>query len=375
MRKSFILLIVSTQLVTGAARAWLPTSQARAMTYRGEPAQTQTRVLGEVTAIDASAKKLELKDLKGQTIAIVFDEKTVYLRVPPGATTLDQASKITFGEVGVGDRVRARGLMDKSATMLLADTLVVLSKAELMRKYERDRAEWIRRGIVGIVKAVNSETNEITLTDPLEGNKTIVLTADARVRFRRYAPDSVRFRDARQSSLAEVKVGDQLRALGDKNADGTRFISEEIVFGTFRTVGGTITNVNRETGEIKINDIQSKQPLTVVVTADSTVRRLPPALVKLLEASVSGKPAESSATDRANSSDLQARVDASPAITLADLKPGDGILVSSSAGKTADRVAAVLVAAGVEDFLKRQIQQPGQRPLNLGLGLPAGSLP
>ena len=36
---------------------------------------------------------------------------------------------------------------------------------------------------------------------------------------------------------------------------------------------------------------------------------------------------------------------------------------------------AVLLAAGVEELVKRQTQQPSRAPLNLGLGLPGGSLP
>src|SRR5690349_11817615 len=40
--------------------------------------QSQTRVLGEVTAIDSTAKKLVLKDLKGQTVSVTFLDQAVY---------------------------------------------------------------------------------------------------------------------------------------------------------------------------------------------------------------------------------------------------------------------------------------------------------
>lgn len=371
MSRYFIMLIISMLIPASTSAARVAQPYGEVMKQDSGTSQSQTRVLGEVTAIDSTAKKLMLKDLKGQIVAVAFLEKTVYQRVPPGETTLVNAVNITLDEVGVGDRVRARGLMDK-AGMLVADALVVMSKADITRKHERDRAEWIRRGIVGIVQAVNSETQEITLIDPAQGNK-IILSAGAKVHFRRYAPDSVKFRDAVDSSLAEVKVGDQLRALGEKSADGARFTPEEIVFGTFRTIGGIIAKVTQDSGEITISDIQTKQPLTVIVSSDSTLRRLSPALVKLLEASASAKSAEPKAGS--NSSDLQQRIEASQAITVAELKPGDGILVSSSTGSTPSRVTAVLIAAGVDEFLKRQIQQPAQRPINLGLGLPAGMLP
>jgi Golgi nucleoside diphosphatase len=48
------------------------------------------------------------------------------------------------------------------------------------------------------------------------------------VRFFRYAADSVNLNDARPSSFAEIKVGDQLRALGQKSEDGSRLAAEEI---------------------------------------------------------------------------------------------------------------------------------------------------
>ena len=349
MSRYFIVLIIS-MLLTAAAPL----------------TQSQTRVLGEVTAIDATAKKLVLKDLKGQTVSVMSGEKAIYQRIPPEETTLANAVSISFAEIGVGDRVRARGVLTADG-VLVADALVVMTRADITRKSEHDRAEWISRGIVGIVQAVNSATQEITLVEQATGSK-LILTADAKVRFRRYAPDSIKFRDAKQSSLAEVKVGDQLRALGVKSADGARFTSEEIVFGTFRTVGGIIAKVAPDTGEITISDIQTKQPLTVIVSSDSILRRLSPASVKLLEASVSAKPAEPR-------SDLQQRIEESPTITVAELKPGDGVLVSSSVGSTPNRVTAMVIAAGVDEFLKRQTAKPAQKPISLELGLPAGMLP
>ena len=351
MSRYFITLIISLLLLASATNS-----------------QSQTRVLGEVTAIDATAKKLVLKDLKGQTVSVTFLDQAVYQRIPPNETTLANAVSITFADIGVGDRVRARGALNTEGA-LVADALVVITRADIARKSEHDRAEWISRGIVGLVQAVNAETQEIMLIEQGNGNK-IVLTAGAKVHFRRYSPDSIKFRDARQSSLAEVKVGDQLRALGDKSADGARFTSEEIVFGTFRTVSGIIARIVQDTGEITLNDIQTKQPLTVVVSSDSILRRLSPASVKLLEANASAKPSEPGTR-----SDLQQRIEASPAITVAELKPGDGVLVSSSVGSTPNRVTAVVLAAGVDEFLKRQTAKPAQRPVSLELGLPAGMLP
>ena len=96
-----------------------------------------------------------------------------------------------------------------------------------------------------------------------------------RRRFRRYAPDSVRFSDAKPSTLAELEPGDQLRALGDKNEDGTRLEAEEVVSGNFRTAAGTVTALDTAAGEVRIKELGSGKPLVIKVTSEASLRRLP----------------------------------------------------------------------------------------------------
>ena len=62
---------------------------------------------------------------------------------------------------------------------------------------------------------------------------------------RRYAPDSVKFDDAKPGTLDQIKPGDQLRARGTKNADGNELAAEEIVSGTFRNVAGVVVATDR----------------------------------------------------------------------------------------------------------------------------------
>ncbi len=330
------------------------------------------RVLGEVTTVDAPARHLTLSTAAGQKMLVKLDEKAIFRRVPPGEKTLEKAVEISFAEIGVGDRVLARGTLDDKKEVLLARAVVVMSKAEITRKRERDRAEWLRRGIVGVVTATNPAAKEITLLARTpEGNQNIVVSAADGVRFRRYAPDSVNFSDARASSFDELKVGDQLRALGEKSADGASYKAEEVVFGTFRTIGGTVVAAPTS-GELTIKDIKTNQQLTVVVTKDSVLRRFTPELLKVLEQSVSNSTVQAGG---GTGGDLQNTIESLPPITLAELKPGDAILISSSAGANSSRVTAVLIAAGVEDFFKRQERAGPQRELNLGLGLPAGVVP
>jgi len=70
--------------------------------------------------------------------------------------------------------------------------------------------------------------------------------------------------------------------------------------------------------------------------------------------------ASSSAT--AEQPDLQQLLDRSPNVTLADLKAGDAIVVSSTIGATPDRITAITLLCGVEPILTK----PGTQTMALG---------
>ncbi len=219
---------------------------------------------------------------------------------------------------------------------------------------------------------------------------TVATTEDSR--FRRYQTDSVKFSDAKPSTFGDLKAGDQVRALVDKNEEngsGTRFTAEEIVSGSFRTIGGAVTAVNPDTGEIKINDIQSKQPLTVAISKDSLLRRLPPDQAKLLlQSTQSARPAGSSGggdakspspqtTAASGSVDLQNMLEQLPALTIAEMKPGEMIVLSSASEPGATRVTAIALVAGVDALLNQMQGAPTNRrgagpsgAINFGIGSP-----
>ena len=203
---------------------------------------SQSRVLGEVLKIDPNTKQLILKTTEGAQITLECDDKTVYRRVPPGEKTLDNATLINLTDISVGDRVIARGSTTTGSNALSARGVIVIDREEIAQKKQRDRAEWASRGIEGVVTALKPETNEITLlSHSVEGPKSFtVATTGSHVL--RYAPDSIRYSDAKPSSIAEMKVGDRLRALVNK--DGTRLVAEEIVFG-FYSDGGRVRYRNR----------------------------------------------------------------------------------------------------------------------------------
>ncbi len=65
------------------------------------------------------------------------------------------------------------------------------------------------------------------------GKKTVVVHTSKSTVIRRYSPDSAKPEDAKVSTLQEIQVGDQLRARGDRNADGSELAAEEIFTGNF----------------------------------------------------------------------------------------------------------------------------------------------
>jgi Cu/Ag efflux protein CusF len=373
------------------------------------------RVIGEVTAIDANAKQISVKLDTGAVVPATVDEKTRYLRIPPGEKDLKNAATIAFENVAVGDRAFVRGHMAEDQKSIAAVAVIIMTKAELAQKHERDREEWKRRGMAGPVTAVNAEAKEVTIsTRTREGPKPVVVEIPEHVDFRRYAPDSIRFSDAKASSFAELKVGDQLRVLGDKNTEGSRIKAEAIVSGSFRNIAGVIKTMDASANLITLTDLVLHKPVTVMLSPETAMRRLPPFMAAMLArreaggqgggapaGSAPGGPREGTAQGipgpprpegtkpgasapaaenaqypgggvRRGNTDFQDMLERMPQIKLADLKVGDAIMLSSTIGTDGTRVTAINLLAGVEPLLTAA-PKGGQQIFgswNFDIGLP-----
>jgi hypothetical protein len=340
-------------------------AQTPSPTPVSDSAITALSVMGTVSELKSDIRQVIVTTAAGNQVTVTLSDRTVYMRIPPGEKTKDKFIKINPTDFGVGDSVFARGRMSDDRKSMPALEFYVMSKGDIAQQRERERDEWRKRGIAGTVSAVNADTKEITIdARTAEGAKPVVITTTGETKFRRYAPDSVRFSDAKPSAINELKPGDQLRALGNKSTDGARFSADEIVTGSFQTIGGAITEVNAEKQEIKINDLQSKQPVTIVVSKDSQMKRLTPELLTALTPPKPGAPA--SATPPAKGSgDLQEMFDQLPAVTLQELKPGESILISSTKGADPARVTAIAVVSGVGPLLQNN---QGGRPAAVSLG-------
>ena len=121
------------------------------------------RSIGVVVAIDATVKRITLKTDAGPEIGIEFQDTTRFLRVAPGSQDLSGATRITLSDVSAGDRILVRGRSGSEANSFVADTIIVMSKADLAKKQEAERADWERRGIGGVITALDPASREVTI--------------------------------------------------------------------------------------------------------------------------------------------------------------------------------------------------------------------
>jgi hypothetical protein len=347
MRMGFMILFL-TVVWTGSALA-----QGSGAVSSSSP----VRPIGVVTKLQTGS--LTLHTDAGPDLLVEIGDGVSFLRVPPGATNLSTATKITASDISTGDRVLVRGRVSEDQKSIIATAVIVMTKLDLASAREAERLDWQRRGIGGTVQAVNPETKEITVMSPpapsAPGNSThalsIVLRADAVLL--RYAPDSVKFSDAKPSAFEQIKVGDQLRALGTKTEDGSRFTAEKVVSGTFRNLGVTVVSVDPQNRAIAAKDLASAEPILVRTNADSKLHHLPPSAARALAALNSGGTSGGKSENEpgAEPLDVQQMLEHAPALDLGEIKPGDPLIVVSTEGAKPSEVTAIDILADVAPIL------------------------
>jgi hypothetical protein len=404
-----LLLVLNVLLIAAAATF--------AQTPSPSPATQISGVIGEVKAIDAATNQMQVRSDNGVIATVGINDKTQYKRMAPGAKSLTGATDITLADVGQGDRIWARWRPNTDQKTTPAAQLVVMSKADLAKKQEQEKAEWRKRGVSGIVASVNPSTQEITVSSrSLMGpQQNVIIPVNEKVLMRRYPPDTIpKYSEAKPGKFEEVRVGDQLRALGDKSADGTHLTAEEVVFGTFKIAGGTVTALDVANNQLKITDLQTKKPLTINIKPDSVIRRFPEGAGMMLGGGMGGpggpgagqgqRPAgqgqgqtqtqtaqQGSATQgqkpqgaggpqgagpggpqgpRPGGGNMADMIERLPIISINELKVGDVILLSSLPGADPTQLTAISLVSGVEPLLQMMAarqQQGGARPQGVDL--------
>jgi len=281
------------------------------------------------------------------------------LDVPPGAKDLKSATPGQVSDIAVGDKVIVNGSAGDTGTTLTAQRVILMKAAAIEQSHAADEAAW-KNGGGGIVKSVNASAGTIVLSS---GLKTVTVTTTPATIVRHYSGDSVRFEDAVASSLSAVQTGDQLRIRGAKSADGSSIQADEIVAGTFRNFSGLIASIDGTAGTVTLKDLTTKKTVTVAVTPNSDVRRVPTQMANMIAARMKADSAGGAATTRPAGddgarragragADLSQMIPRLPTETLAGLKTGEAVMIVAIApAGDAAKLSAVTLLTGVDPIL------------------------
>ena len=372
-----------------------------------------TVIVGDVVTI--GDKKI-VDGANSGPVDIVINEKTAFKKVSATEPNLAKATPGAFTDISVGDKLTVSGIMAADGKTFPARNVYFITKADINAKNAKESGEWQRRGITGKVTAVNSQTNQMTLeTRSLTGTSNVVVTPKDGAKFLRYAPDSIKFDEAVASSIADTKMGDMVRALGDKSSDGLSFAAEQVVAGAFQTVAGTVKSIDAAKNEIVIKNLQTNKDVTVIISDTSVLKRFPADQAEMLArfqmmgaggarpmgqggaagaqpaagnpgASPGGSPGGQGRPQgqpgqgqpgqgrpgmggQRGGAGVEEMLERSPSITAADLKVGDIIALSSTKSADVARIKAIKLFAGVEPFLRSAQATSGR---GRGQGVEAG---
>jgi hypothetical protein len=323
----------------------------------------------------------------GNDVTVLVEEVTRLVRIAPGQKDLKEAAPIQLQDVQAGDRILVRGKLADDGKSVLAASIIAMKKGEIAEKQAREREEWQKHGVGGLVSGVDVAKRTITIAPPVIGEKkniAIHLSKDAVLR--RYAPGSIKFDDAKPAPIDQIKPGDQLRARGTGSADGSELAADEVVSGTFRNIAGTISALDVSAGGLSIQDLATKKLVTVKITAESQLRKLPPLMAQRIAKRLNGIPADrpppgssgaalsaakpatpgkqpsdgpgaggSGDTGRSGGSgplDLQKAINRMPAAFLTDLQKGDAVMIVATEGGPGGVPVAIILLGGVEPILE-----------------------
>ena len=360
-------------------------------------AQAPARFVGTITAINGITLTVKT-DADGER-QVQIPTTAAVKRIAPGQKDISTAETIQFSELAPGDRVLVKLDPEATGTNPQALQIVAVKQTDLAAKQQKDREDWQKRGVGGLVKSVDAPSGVIVLSSGSGATaKTVTVHTSRTTILKRYAPASVRFDAALPAPIDAIHAGDQLRARGAKNPDGTEIAAEELVSGTFRNISGTIASIDPTGSTLVVKDLATKKLVTIHIPADAQMRRLPDRMALMLavrlkgttngsgsawSGGAQGQNATSAGPQRGGTGqysagasqggagqwtgqgnaqaggggqfggsggDPQQMLSRLPAIPFADLKKGEAVMLVSTDGTT--EVTAITLLAGVEPLLE-----------------------
>lgn len=336
------------------------------------PTATSGRAIGTITAVNGNT--ITMKTDSGSQAQVVVPESARIVKTAPGQKDLKGATAIQLQDIQVGDRALVRGTPGDGNNTITANSVIVMKQSDVAGRQQQEMQDWQRRGTGGIVRSVDAASGSIIVGAGL--NQTTTIKTGPDTQFLRYAPDSVKFSDATKSTIAEIKPGDQLRARGNRSADGQEFTAEAVISGSFRNVAGTVNSVDTTANTITVMDLIAKKPTVVKLTAETQMRKIPPEMAQRIalflhrttggaatgeQSADSGPPGAQAGREgagaRAGSAgqggppDFQRMIRAMPAATIGDLQKGEAVMIVTTEGAPGEQVTALTLLSGVEPIL------------------------
>jgi len=339
-----------------------------------------SRRIGAIKSINGTS--ITLTPDSGADVNVAVQPATRIVRIAPGEKDLKNSAPIQLQDLQVGDRILVAGKTSDDNQSLTASTVVVMKSSDVDTLHQHELQDWQKRGVDGLATAVDAAAGTVTIS--ARGKRVVVHSSSATI-IRRYAPESVKFEDAKASTLQEVHSGDQVRARGERSADGTELQAEEIVSGSFPSIVGTVNSVDASSSTLSVHDLVGKKTVVVKIAPDSQLRNLPPEMAQRIAMvlkgaalgsqpradSGSGSPAGGAASRAApapggtgagssgaamggrsgGSPDFQRLLTRAPATSLTDLHKGDAVMILSTAGSTGVGTVITLLS-GVEPILR-----------------------
>ena len=387
-------------------------------------------VSGTVTKADAAAKVVSVKSDKGEDTTVKFDERTSFMRIPAGETDVKKATPAESKDIEAGDKVIAR-VLTADPTGKPARTIIFTKQSDIAQRIQKTQEEW-KNATTGLVTSVDAGAKQLKFTTKVPGSPTpkeVALNIAGKVDYQRYNPDSGKYEPGK---LEQIKTGDQLRVLGQKNADLSEIKADSIGFGSFKTIGVQVKSIDTAANQISGTETASKKPVVIALRADTSLKKFSDqaALMVAMQLNPSyqqarggrggagggrgpggpggpggppapggtagiapGMPANAPGAPGAGGPggpggpgggrggfgggrgrggmDIGRIIEQQPSITLAELKAGDSIIVTGATGNDAAKLTATALVAGVEPIL-RAAPSNGADPLagswNMGGG-------
>ena len=342
------------------------------------PSNAVVRRIGTIKSITGNS--ITLMPDTGTELTVTVQDSTRLMRIAPGEANLKNATSIQLQDLQVGDRILVGGKSSHDPKSIVASSVVVMKRTDVEARQQQELQDWQKRGIGGLVNGIDSSSGTVTTTiTGLGSSRSVAIHTTKSTIIRRYAPDSVKFDDAKLSSLAEIHPGDQLRARGNRSTDGAELAADEIVTGTFRNLAGIINFVDANSGIVNVQDLLSRKPAQVKITHDSQLRKLPPEIAQRVAArfktgaaGVSASGASGATPNDKNpaaptpgasepgtmrmrsggNADLQQLLNRMPTITLSDLHKGDAVMIVATQAENAAAGTAITLLSGVELILQ-----------------------